>query len=321
MDASPGEPADGQIDLLVLGDCNPDLVLRGRDIEPTFGQVERLVDAAELTVGGSGSILACGAARLGLKTALAAVVGDDLFGEFMTRALESRGVDVSPVRADRATRTGITVILDRGDDRAILTFPGTASMLSADSIESGLTTRARHVHVSSFFIQTSLGEELPDLLAQARAAGASTSIDPNWDPNEEWDGGLKSLLPHVDVFLPNGEEAMRIADRPDPRSAARVLARQGPLVAVKLGRDGAVAVRPDGELIEVARIPDVEPVDTIGAGDSFDAGVLTGLLSGWTIERALALGCACGALSTRARGGTAAQPALEEALAALGEIA
>jgi sugar/nucleoside kinase (ribokinase family) len=61
----------------------------------------------------------------------------------------------------------------------------------------------------------------------------------------------------------------------------------------------------------------VVPVDTIGAGDSFDAGFLAGLVSGESVEQALSLGCACGALSTRAIGGTAAQPNLREALAAL----
>ena len=81
-------------------------------------------------------------------------------------------------------------------------------------------------------------------------------------------------------------------------------------------RGGALAAHPDGEFIRLAPLSDVDPVDTVGAGDSFDAGVLAGLLNGLSTERALALGCACGGLSTRAAGGTAAQPTLDEALAA-----
>jgi sugar/nucleoside kinase (ribokinase family) len=281
--------------------------------------VERLVEAAELTVGGSGSIVACGAARLGLKTALVAIIGDDLFGQFMTSALESRGVDASQITVDPAIRTGLTVILDRGDDRAMLTFPGTIAALRSDSVDRDRLSRARHVHVSSFFMQTELRPALPELLHAARAAGASTSIDPNWDPSERWDGGLKALLPHVDVFLPNGEEATRITGTPDPAQAAEELAKHGPVVAVKLGRDGAIAASRDEDLIEVATLSDVTPIDTVGAGDSFDAGFLAGFLNGWSTERALALGCACGALSTRAPGGTAAQPTLDEARAALGD--
>jgi sugar/nucleoside kinase (ribokinase family) len=305
-------------DLIVLGDCNPDLILNGHQGEPEFGQVERLVANAELTIGGSGSIVACGAARLGLRTALIGVVGDDVFGRFMIESLSQRGVDASGMVVDGTARTGVTVILDRGVDRAILTFPGTIAALTGDSVDRELLATARHVHVSSFFLQTALAPALPEVFTRAREAGASTSIDPNWDPQEKWNGGLSSVLPHTDVFLPNGVEAMRIAEAPDPASAARTLSAAGPLVGIKLGADGALGAGPDGALTEVRALPNIEPVDTVGAGDSFDAGVLAGLLSGWSTELALALGCACGGLSTRALGGTAAQPTLTEARAALG---
>ena len=87
-------------DLLVLGDANPDLVLTG-DVEPAFGQAERLVDDAHLTVGGSGAIVACGAARLGLRVGFCGVVGDDLFGRFLRDELERRGVEALAVVAPR----------------------------------------------------------------------------------------------------------------------------------------------------------------------------------------------------------------------------
>ena len=308
-------------DLVILGDCNPDLILTGEEIEPSFGQVERLADDAELTIGGSGAIAACGAATLGLRTALVSVVGDDLFGRFMIDALGQRGVDTSAVSIERASKTGVTVILDRGDDRAILTFPGTIQKLTSDSVDQSLLSAARHVHVSSFFLQTGLVPALPRLLREAKGAGLSTSIDPNWDPRDRWNGGLKSLLPHIDVLLPNGEEATRIAQTPDPASAARVLAGRGPVVVVKLGADGALAVARDTPVLHAAPIPEVQPIDTIGAGDSFDAGFLAGRLSDWTLQRSLELGCVCGALSTRSKGGTPGQPALEEALSHMEETA
>jgi sugar/nucleoside kinase (ribokinase family) len=305
-----------QFDVLVLGDCNPDLVLSGDEVEPQFGQIERLVDAAELTIGGSGGILACGLARLGMRTALAGIVGDDLFGEFMRSALADRGVDTRGIVVDSAARTGLTVILSRPGDRAILTFPGTIAALVADDIDPQLLRASRHVHVASYYLQRSLASALPALFDDAQGRGASTSIDPNWDPSERWNGGLRSVLASTDVFLPNAEEAGRISGRDDPRQAARALAALGPLTAVKLGAEGALAATTDGALIEATALAGTEPIDTVGAGDSFDAGVLTALLSGWSTDRALALGCACGALSTRATGGTTAQPTLQEALAA-----
>ena len=124
------------LDLVVLGDCNPDLVLADPELEPTFGQAERLIDDAQLTIGGSGAIMACAAARLGLRTALVAVVGEDLFGRFMVQALGERGVDTSAIVVDRSLRTGLTVILAGTDDRAILTYPGAIAALTAGQVGS-----------------------------------------------------------------------------------------------------------------------------------------------------------------------------------------
>lgn len=302
------------LDLLVVGDCNPDLVLRGGDVEPAFGQVERAVDEAELTIGGSGAIAACGAARLGLRTALASLVGRDPFGRFMLDALAERGVDVSGVVERAGVRTGVTVVLVRGSDRAMLTAPGTITDLTPELVDRRLLRAARHVHVSSYFLQDGLRPGLVDLLREAREAGASTSIDPNWDPREQWNGGLLGLLGDVTILFVNAEEAKRIARVGDIEEAARALSRDGTVVVVvKLGAEGALAVTGD----RVVRSPAfaIDEVDAVGSGDSFDAGFLAGHLGGRGVEETLRLANACGALSMRGVGGTAAQPTLAEATA------
>jgi sugar/nucleoside kinase (ribokinase family) len=302
------------LDVLVVGDCNPDLVLRGENVEPAFGQAERVVDDAELTIGGSGAIAACGAARLGLRTALASVVGDDPLGRFMLEALGARGVDVSGVVVRPGARTGVTVVLVRGSDRGMLTAPGTIAELTPGLVDRELLHAARHVHVSSYFLHDGLRPGLGDLLREARRGGASTSIDPNWDPREEWDGGLLDLLAETTVLFVNAEEATRIARADDVDEAARALSRDGAvLVVVKLGADGALAVA--GDRVVRSRAVAVEEVDAVGAGDSFDAGFLAGQLAGRSLEEALRLANACGALSMRAPGGTTAQPTLAEATA------
>jgi len=303
------------LDLLVLGDANPDLVLRGGDVVPVFGQAERLVDEARLTVGGSGAIMACGAARLGLRVAFAGVVGSDLFGSYMREQLVARDVDVAGLVIDADRPTGLTVILSTGDDRAMLTSPGTIGDMRASLIEPDLLRAARHVHVSSYFLQTGLAPDLPELFAGVRAAGASTSLDPNWDPSGEWDGGLGALLPAIDVLLPNEAEATLLAHTSDLDAAIRALRSRGPLVAVKAGDRGAIASGP-GEHLRVAAAP-VDAIDTTGAGDSFDAGFVAAMLGGEPLERCLALANACGALSTRAVGGVDAQPTMQEALDAV----
>lgn len=301
------------LDLVVLGDCNPDLVVTGA-AEPEFGQVERLVDDARLVIGGSAAITACGAARLGLRTGLVGVVGADYLGRFMRESLAERGVDVTGLSVDAERPTGISVVLVREDDRAILTAPGTISELSSDAVDRVALRDARHLHVSSFFLQDRLRDDLPSLLAEVRAAGSTVSMDPNWDPREEWNGGLLETLPGMDILFANAEEVRRIAAENQVEAAARKLSESGPLVVVKRGGDGAFAVSG----AEVIRAPAlrVDVADTVGAGDSFNAGFLAAFLSGSPVADALALACACGSLSTRAAGGTAAQPTLAEAKSA-----
>jgi sugar/nucleoside kinase (ribokinase family) len=301
-------------DVLVLGDANPDLVLRG-DVHPAFGQVEKLVDEALLVVGGSGAIMACGAARLGLATAFCGVVGDDAFGRFMLDALGDAGVDTAAVAVSRDRPTGLSVILSEGEDRAILTSTGTIDALDTGTVDLDLVRAVRHVHVSSYFLQRGLQAGLPGLFEEAHRAGATTSLDPNWDAGETWDSGLRDLGPAIDVFLPNAAEALAIAEADDVSSAARALSRRSEIVAVKCGREGGLAMR--GR--ETARVapPPVAPVDTVGAGDTFDAGFVAGRLAGWPLDRCLQVAVACGSLSTRGVGGTATQPTMDDALAAL----
>jgi sugar/nucleoside kinase (ribokinase family) len=303
-----------EYDVLVAGEINPDLILSG-DVEPAFGQVEKVVDSAVLTVGSSSVIFACGAARLGLRVAFIGKCGDDLFGRFMLEEMRKRAVDTSPVIVDPLLSTGLTVILNKGDDRAMLTFPGAIGALRADEIPNDLLRRARHLHVASYFLQDALRPGLPDLFRRARALGLTTSLDTNYDPTERWEG-LDQLLPLTDVFLPNATEACALTGVPDVEEAAARLARIVRVVAVKLGAEGALGMQGE-QMARVSSLP-VAVVDTVGAGDNFDAGFLYGYLHGWPLERALRLGTVCGALSTRAAGGVAGQPTLDEVLTYLG---
>jgi sugar/nucleoside kinase (ribokinase family) len=304
----PGRMRD--IDLLVVGDCNPDLVLAGANVRPAFGQGETWVEEARLVVGGTSSITACGAARLGLRTAMAAVVGDDLFGRFMRDELARIGVDTGPMVTDAGRPTGLSAVLVEPGDRATLTFPGTIGALRPEMIPDELLVRTRHVHSGGYFLQGA-APLLTDVFRRARDAGASTSLDPGADPDRRWDGGLCGLLSQLDHLLPNAAEACALTGLASAEAAAIRLAAAGPAVLVKCGRDGVLAAA-GGELHRAAALA-VDVVDTIGAGDSTDAGWLAGILHGWPAERAARLAAVCGSLSTRGAGGTAMQPTLEEA--------
>lgn len=300
------------IDVLVVGELNVDLILIG-DVTPGFGQAEKLVEDATLTLGSSSAIFACGAAQLGLKVAFIGKVGDDDFGRVVLRNLTERGVDTAGVVVDPDLKTGLSVILSRPDDRAILTHLGSIAALHYDEIDPSLLPRACHLHLGSFFLLDSLRPNVARLFAEAHRQGLTTSLDTNYDPQELWDGGLSQMLAHTDVFMPNETELHAISGETNLGPALEKMAKNDLTVAVKLGPEGGTAQRGD-EVVRASSIP-VDVVDTTGAGDSFDAGFVYGYLAGWDLERSLRLGCVCGSLSTRAAGGTPAQATLDEALA------
>jgi sugar/nucleoside kinase (ribokinase family) len=329
-----------EFDILVAGEINPDLILTG-EVTPEFGQVEKVVDSAALTIGSSSVIFACGAARLGLRVAFIGVCGDDVFGRFMLDEMTRRDVDIENVIVRRSPggSTGLSVILNQASDRAILTHPGLMAELKASDVSDALLRAARHLHVASYFLQTNLQPDLPALFRRAHSFGLTTSLDTNYDPSEQWPG-FDELLSVTDVFLPNKTEALSITKSPDLESAARHLVKKmqaddvvrndvqqvsglvglhpaprsvAKVVAVKLGAEGALACHNKDSITRARSIP-VQVVDMVGAGDSFDAGFLYGHLNGWPIEKSLRLACVCGALSMQQAGGTNGQPTLGEAI-------
>jgi len=299
-----------KFDILVAGEINPDLILSG-DVIPEFGQVEKLVDSATLSIGSSSAIFACGAARLGLKVAFIGVCGNDVFGRFMMDEMSKRNVDVSNVIVRTGGQTGLSVILTNLSDRAILTHSGLIADLQASDIPDDLLRQSRHLHVASYFLQTKLQSDLPNLFHRAHSLGLTTSLDTNYDPSEQWIG-FDELLSVTDVFLPNQTEALSITKSSDVESAARQLATKAKLISVKLGADGALACSQNS--VSKSTSISVNVVDTVGAGDSFDAGFLYGYLNDWELEKSLRLACVCGALSTQQAGGTNGQSTFEEAM-------
>jgi sugar/nucleoside kinase (ribokinase family) len=312
------------LDILVVGEINPDIVISDPDPAPTFGEVERLVRSIRMTVGSSSAIFACAAARLGLRIGFCGVVGADPFGRYMLEEMAGRGIDVSACTVDPDHPTGASVIMSSGTDRAIVTAMGTIGALDVSSVPRSLIARARHLHSGSFYLQDASRDLLPTFFAEARQRGLTTSFDTNWDPAERWDGGVVEMLRASDVFIPNATEARRIAGTGDVDEAAATLAARGaigrtdggPIVVVKLGAAGAIACQGDGPIVRVPAMT-IQAVDTTGAGDSFNAGFLRVWLDGADLRDSLRLGAVCGALSTRAPGGVDGQPTLAEARQAL----
>ena len=271
-----------QFDLLVVGEINPDIILHGANVVPTFGQVEKLVDQAALTIGSSSVITACGAARLGLKVAFVGVVGDDVYGRYLLNAMQERGIDTTHCIVDKHLQTGFTIILAKPDgDRAMLTYQGTIAALRSQQVSQGLLTQIKHIHVGSYFLLDGLRDGLPSLFETAREHGATTSLDTNWDPKEHWE--ISSILPYCDVLLPNQAEAVELSGSQDLDSAVTKLAGTVPTLAVKLGGKGGLVQQGD-EMVRLRPYP-VQVIDTVGAGDSFNAGFLYGFIQQWSLKQ------------------------------------
>ncbi len=333
-----------EVDLLVLAELNPDVLVSSGDVDVRFGQVERLVDRATITLGSSGAITACAAAAQGLRVAVCAVIGDDPIGEWTAEQLRGHGVDIAGVIRRPGRQTGLSVVLTRSDgDRAILTYVGTMPELTSADIAPDRLLSARHVHVSSFFLQRGLQAGLAGLFGAARQAGTTTSLDTGWAPAGEW-ASAGPALRHVHYLLPNAAECTHLAaaldasarhadrdagdgerdgagdgeNQPAILRAAAALRRLGPDVAVKLGASGALAVTAGGVARAAGRA--VVPVDTTGAGDCFNAGFIAGVLDGSATVDSLRRAVACGSIAVTGWGGTGRLPNRAEALQAAAQL-
>jgi len=289
-------------DVTIAGEVNLDLILYGLPREMPVER-ELLARGFGLTLGSSSAILAHNLAALGMRVGFITKAGADPLGDVAMRWLEGAGVDISrAIAAPAGMQTGVTMLLHHGDTRHILTYPGAMATMTADELDVDYLASGRHFHVSSIFLQQALRPDLPALCRRLKARGLSISLDTNDDPEDRWGAPLGDLLGIVDIFLPNEDEAKRIAGTDDPESALVWLAAKVPVVAIKCGARGSL-VRAGGQSWHAAPRT-VVPVDTIGAGDSFNTGFLKGYLDGLPLQQCAELGNATAALSTLRQGGT-----------------
>jgi len=293
-----------RFDVTIAGELNLDLILYGLP-EQLPPERELLADRMMLTLGSSSAIVAHNLAALGSRVGFQSRIGDDPLGQIALDRLQEGGVDVSLVRrVPGSTTTGLTVILHHAAWRNILTYPGTIAETSLEDLDLDYLADSRHFHFSSYYLQRGLRPRVGELFQYLKSKGLTISLDTNDDPDDRWEGGLTEVLRHVDVFLPNEREACKAAGTDDLEIAARKLSDLVPLVVVKLGPKGSMAQRGSERVVSPSQ--EVAAVDTVGAGDSFDAGFLHEYVRGSTLPKCLASGNRAGALSTTRPGGTEA---------------
>jgi sugar/nucleoside kinase (ribokinase family) len=294
-------------DLMCAADLCLDIILKG-NIRPRFGQVEQLIDDYFVELGGSATIFASQWINLGGTAGIFGTVGDDQFGKLVCAKLQRIGFSKRYVRVLKGMKTGVGFALAEPNDRAILTFNGSMESLCPRDFKDQYCGACRHWHVASFFLLNQLRPHWKPWLAKLKRAGITTSLDPNWSPGGNWKDVL-DIFSLVDIFLCNETEARAITNRTDALAAGRWLAARGPMAVIKRGPRGAYAFR--GKKIWKAQGSNndesIHLVDTIGAGDCFDAGFVRGWQVGWPIERCLDLAIRCGRASATAPGGFAGQ--------------
>lgn len=298
-----------QFDLIAIGELNVDLVVTGLNGTPQLGR-EIIADNYSLVLGSSTAICACGVSNLGLKTGYIGKVGKDRFGEVALEGLQKYGINMDYVMIDEGIKTGVTISLSSKNDRAMVTFIGSIDALSFEDIDVSLLNKTRHIHIGSYFLQNSLRKDIPGLFALAKEKGVSTSLDAGWDNSEIWDYGIFEALKYTDIFFPNEIEAINIAKTDNVKNAANILSKACKIVVIKCGSDGAVAKAGDKLLIKGTY--DLEPVDTTGAGDSFNAGFIYAFLQGLSVEKCMEYGNACGSISVTRIGGASSCASLDE---------
>ena len=289
---------------MVAGDLFADIIMSGFTAWPERGE-EAVARDVRREVGGGAAITACGLAKLGSRVGVLGVVGTDV-GDWMIERLQSAGVDTSGITYDLHSPTAFTVAVSDAHDRSFFTYLGANRMFPQTLIYAAnerLLAHARHVHLACAPHLDTAAE----LLNELRQNGCCISLDVGW--HEQWlsDERSMDILRYIDIFFPNEREAQRMTGVEDPAAMLRQFAQAGAArVALKLGREGA-ALLWNGETLFAKRFP-VNPIDTTGAGDCFNAGFLYAWLGGRAPAECLRAAAICGALSTEALGGVEGFP-------------
>jgi sugar/nucleoside kinase (ribokinase family) len=290
-------------DVSVIGELNLDLILHGLPEQLTLER-EHLANHLSITLGSSSAIFAHNLASLGNKVGFSSSIGSDPLGEICLKRLGESGVELTHIRRMTGKITGLTVILPQNKQRYILTYPGTMFEMSEQDLDLDYVFSAKHLHVSSYFLQKALQPSLVDIFRKAKEAGLTTSLDTNDDPEDRWQSDVQALFQYTDILMPNEREACKLAQTEDVNKAVEVLSQKVAVLVIKRGPQGAIARVRHETFTRVPLI--VEIADAVGAGDSFDAGFIHQFIRGAKIEDCLEFGNIVGALCVTRPGGTEA---------------
>ena len=278
--------------IVVVGDAGLDVVAQHDKPLPHGGDARAKI---RFTGGGSGANTALWLRSLGADTTLVARIGNDPGGRLIQAELEAAGVRCAFAVDPETPTCCVVVMVDASGQRSMLADRGANQRFSPEDVEAAALAGASHLHLSGYVLldPPSRAAGLA-ALAAAREAGLTTSVDPQAAAHITDPAAFLDDVRGTDLLMPNTEELVALTGSADPASAKELLSAVGAVV-VTAGLEGASWVDADG----VTTVPAVEAecVDSTGAGDAFDAGVLTAWLAKESTVDTLRRGVRLGALA------------------------
>jgi len=300
---------DKKYDVVVVGELNVDLILNRLEGFPEVGK-EKIAGKMDLTLGSSSAIFASNLSSLGAKVAFLGRVGNDSFGDLVIDTLKNKGVGTEYLIKDSDYKTGATIVLNYEEDRAMITYPGAMNNLTINDITNNIINSAKHLHFSSYYLQPGIKNDVAAMFKMAKESGLTTSFDMQWDPAEKWDMDTKSVLPYVDIFLPNEQELLFLTSAEEIENGLKSLQKISNNIVVKMGSKGSMLFSGGKSIFKESYLNN-NVVDCIGAGDSFNAGFIYKYVNGAELPVCQQFANLTGAINTTAAGGTTAFSSIE----------
>lgn len=294
-----------EFDIIAIGELNADIILNDIDGMLVVGK-EIFAGDMMVTLGSSTAIFAANAVALGMKVGIVGMIGKDILGDLVRKELKAKGVDVSMLIEHPSMPTGATIVMSYGEDRANVTYQGAMDAMTLDDIDPAIFKKAKHIHISSIFMQSGIKKDLKKIYEMARENGATTSLDTQWDPVEKWDFDYKELLPLISIFLPNETELRNLTATDNVEDAIKCIQPYINTCVIKQGSRGSLLLDKSGIENQVPAYLNKNVVDSIGAGDSFNSGFISRYINKSTLEACQDFGNLAGALNTTSAGGTLA---------------
>ena len=292
-------------DVIAIGELNVDLILNGIEKSMEIGK-EIFAKDMLLTLGSSTAIFAANTSSIGAKVGFVGMIGKDSFGRLVKDSLTEKGVSTEFIIETDKYATGVTVGLNYGEERAMVTYQGPMDVMTFADINPSVFELTKHIHLSSVFVQEGLKNDLVKILKYAIEKGITTSLDVQWDPSEEWDFDFKSILPFVTVFLPNDTEITMLTNSTSLEEAIEKVKPYINTCVIKQGNKGSLLVQKEGEPHFLNSFLNTEVADAIGAGDSFNSGFIYQFVKGGSSHICQYFGNLMGAINTTSAGGTGA---------------